>query len=76
MKKTFAVLAIYEKLLLKQSFNAFDVAKEFNCSERTVLRYISDIKDFLSANHADLKIHYSQANKTFEIRKVSKTEND
>ena len=72
MKKTFAVLAIYEKLLLKQAFNATDLAQEFNCSERTVLRYIADIKDFLSANHKDLKVHYSQANKTFEIRKVNR----
>ena len=72
MKKTFAVLSIYEKLLLKKAFNATDLAKEFNCSERTVLRYISDIKDYLSAHHTDLRVHYSQATKTFEIRKVNR----
>ena len=59
MKKTQAILLIYDTLIKGESFHISDVISKCNgVSKRTALRYIKDIKDYLVITDSKLILVY------------------
>lgn len=67
MKKSYAILEIFDDLLNEKEITITDIQEKYDCSRRTALRYIRDIKDFLSVNHKELRLYYDKMKKTFLI---------
>lgn len=68
MKKIQVVLLIYDYLNKQKSININDIADMANCSKRTAIRYINDIREYFSECHIGKEIIYNRQKKSFIIR--------
>jgi predicted DNA-binding transcriptional regulator YafY len=67
MKKSFALLKIYEMLLEKNSFHLSDLMQSLHCSHRTAIRYMDDMKRYFDQTKTDETILYDRKEKTYRI---------
>jgi len=72
MKKSYAILVVYDSLRNKKSFQVKDMEKELGCSRRTCLRYTKDIKDYLSIYHPELTLFYDRKKQSFLLKQKTK----
>ena len=62
--KTYCILKIYQMLVNGEEFSFTYLMNEFNCSKRTCVRYIREVKAFIKDN-LHKKVHYSRKNDSF-----------
>ena len=73
MKKTQAILMIYETLIKGESFHIRYVISKCNgVSKRTALRYIKDIKDYLVITDSKLILVYDSEKDTYLLKEKEK----
>lgn len=70
MKKSYAILVIYDLLENSEPFQVKDMESKLGCSRRTCLRYTKDIKDYLREYQPGKSLVYDRKNQTITIRKV------
>lgn len=72
MKKSHAVLFIYDMLLEGEHFHIRDIIRACgDISKRTALRYIKDIKDYLIESDSDLRLKYDKERDSYVIVRLS-----
>lgn len=67
MKKSYAILFIYEKLNNGEYFKIADLEAELKCSRRTALRYMADVKGYYKTMHPNKMVAYYKINKSFKL---------
>lgn len=73
MKKTQAILLIYDTLIKGESFHISDVISKCNgVSKRTALRFIKDIKDYLAIIYSKLILVYDTEKDTYLLKEKAK----
>ena len=63
--KTQIVLYMYDKLLSGKGFTVAEIISNFNISERTFRRYVSEINCFLANNYKEQQVGYSNDKKVY-----------
>ena len=71
MKKIHVVLLIYDYLNKQRSININDIADMANCSKRTAIRYINDIREYFSVFHINKEIVYDRQKKVLFLEVVN-----
>ena len=72
MKKTSAILIIYEMLENNVVFMLKDLEEKLNCSRRTAIRYLNEIRDYLKEMDMPYDVEYKPYGKTFRLDKQEK----
>ena len=72
MKKTYAILIIYEMLENNVVFMLKDLEEKLNCSRRTAIRYLNEIRDYFKEMDMPYDVEYKPSGKTFRLVKKEK----
>ncbi len=69
MKKTYAILIIYEMLENNTVFMLKDLETKLNCSRRTAIRYLNEIRGYFKEMNLPYDVEYKSSGKTFRLVK-------
>lgn len=66
--RTSALLYMYDKLRNNGTFIKSDIAEKFNITERTVSRYINDLRNYLAQENTGNEIIYNSEKGVYELQ--------
>lgn len=72
MKKSLVILSIYTYLLDNKKLETSKIESEFGISNRTWIRYIKDIKEFINNNKPEYSLVYKRSLNAFVLLEKNK----
>lgn len=72
MKKSLVILSIYTYLLDNKKLETSKIESEFGISNRTCIRYIKDIKEFINNNKPEYSLVYKRSLNAFVLLEKNK----